>query len=405
MGMRVLIVSHRAGPRGLLGAALIEGGCTLLEAADGLEGFACFQREAPDLVVSDLEMPRCDGIGLLRRIRLGSSAPVIIYASGAGPSAVVAALRSGADDFVDAEEVPTKEFAARTLARLPSRGWERPGTAALLVELPGGAPAILRARRRVEALAPLDEPVLVTGEPGTGRESAARALHRLGRPESPFLGLDAEGLGDWPTLPKRGSVYVGAVERLSGCLQESWVRELEAPRYDVRWLASGPPSTATGHGPLLPELAARLRRFELPLPTLRERPEDVPRIARQSVERIGSRMGRHCRLSERAMRRLRAHHWSRNVAELESVVEKLVAFTKGSEIGAEEVENVLSEVGFSVEGLRHQREQDERGGLIAALEETGGNVTRTAALLGRSRAAVYRMVERHGVPLRRHTDM
>ena len=104
------------------------------------------------------------------------------------------------------------------------------------------------------------------------------------------------------------------------------------------------------------------------------------------------------------MRRLRAHRWSRNVAELESVIEKLVAFTKGSEIGAEEVESVLSEVGFSVEGLRRQREQDERGELIAALEKTGGNVTRTAALLGRSRAAVYRMVERHGVPLRRHSE-
>ncbi len=398
------MVSNCKVTRSLLVAALGEGGFAVVEAADGVEGFDRFQREAPDLVVSDLEMPRCDGIGLLKRIRHGSSAPVIVYAAGACSSEIVAAMRGGADDFVDASEVAAAEFVGLALAQLPAVAAGSAG-AALLDEMPGRAPVILRARERVEALAGLSEPVLVTGEPGSGRKSAARALHRLGRPESPFLSLDADRLERWPKLPKRGSVLVGAVERLSPPLQEAWVRELDAPRYDVRWLASGPPCAASGEGPLLPELAARLRRFEVPLPTLRERPEDVPRIARQWVERIGAQLGRPCHLSDAAMQRLRGHRWSGNVAELESVIEKLVAFAAGPEIAGEDVDDVLSEIGFSVEGLREQRERDERDNLIAALSETGGNVTRTASRLGRSRAAVYRMVERHGVPLRRHSEV
>ena len=79
----------------------------------------------------------------------------------------------------------------------------------------------------------------------------------------------------------------------------------------------------------------------------------------------------------------------------------LVAFSSEAEIDAASVDEVLSEMRWSVQGLRDSRAREERKALLVALEETGGNVTRTAKLLGRSRAAVYRMVERHGVPLRR----
>ena len=396
---RVLVVSGREVLRALLGSELAQAGFRVTGARDGVEGFERFQREAPDLVVSDLDMPRCDGIGLVGRIRKCSSVPVMVYTPSGGVRDAVAAMKSGADDFVDSSDVGVEEFVARAAARVRVAA-AAVGPSELLVELPGGSPAILRARARVEALAPLSEPVLVTGEPGTGRKSAARALHRLGRPECPFLCLDSEALGSWPSLPQRGSVYVGGIDRLSKALQESWLRELEAQRHDVRWLASGSPAVASSRGPLLSELAERLRRFHVPLPTLRERPEDVPRIARQLVESLGARLRRPRRFTDCALQRLRAHPWSRNVAELQIVVEKLVAFSSDREIDGTAVAGVLAEVGFSVEGLRRERERQERDQLIAALEETGGNMTRTAARLGRSRAAVYRMVERHGVPLR-----
>ena len=400
----VLVVSSRPAVRTRLGSELAEVGFRVVEARDGVEGFERFQLESPDLVVSDLDMPNCDGIGLVQRIRRRSTAPVIVYASGGEVREVVAALKGGADDFVDSAAEEVKALVARVESRIPGRANGAAGATApapVLEELPGHSPAIRLARERVEALAPLSEPVLVTGEPGTGRKSAAHALHRLGRPECPFLSLDADTLGHWPGLPRRGSVYVDDVDRLAPELQESWVRELEAPRYDVRWLASGSPEVASEEGPLIPELAEHLSRFQVQLPTLRERPEDVPRIARRMVESVGERLRRPRRLSEPAIRRLRSHPWSGNVAELERVVEKLVAFSSGPEIDGPAVAGVLAEVGFSVEGLRRRRDRKERDRLITALEESGGNVTQAAARLGRSRAAVYRMVERHSVRLRR----
>ena len=171
MRSTVLVVGSRKVARHRLRVALEDQGFGVVEARDGMEGFECFQREAPEWVVTDLEMPRCDGIGLVRRIGRASSVPVIVYTPGAGVCDAVAAVKSGAHDFVDSSELGVDEFVARAASRFQLETRGDAGSAALLEELPGRSPSILKVRERVKALAPLSEPVLVTGEPGTGRKS------------------------------------------------------------------------------------------------------------------------------------------------------------------------------------------------------------------------------------------
>lgn len=403
----VLVVDDRATPRRLLASELAEAGFRVLEAADGHDAWARFRAEPPDLVITDLVMPRSDGIELVGRIRAHSRVPVIVFTAHGSVDAAVAALKSGADEFVASSDVDVDGLVAladRFVVRQPTGD----AAAALAERLVGESPALRRVRERVAALAPLGEPVLVSGEPGTGRDTVARALHDLApRARGPFLVVAPERADAPGPLPGGGTVYLDGVERFPPEAQRRFAEQLSRAadaRPGPRFVASSGPALAArvAEGGFDRTLAARLLRFEVALPALRERPEDVPRLARLLLERAGRALGRPgMGFETRALERLRREHWPGNVAELAEIVEKLVGFATGRTIGRREVDEVLAEFRLSVAGLRERAACEERRRLMEALQETGGNVTRAAELLGRSRAALYRLVEKHGVPLRR----
>jgi DNA-binding NtrC family response regulator len=159
---------------------------------------------------------------------------------------------------------------------------------------------------------------------------------------------------------------------------------------------------ALDEGRVDPQLAEWFLRFEILLPPLRERPEDIPILARALVERLGHSLGRPgVRLAPEVTRRLRAEHWPGNVRELAAIIEKLIAFTPSKEIQLGDLVEILAEVKESVASIRERHGMVERQTLIETLRATGGNVTRAAERLGKSRAAVYRLAEKHGLPLRR----
>ena len=401
----VLLVDDRETPRRLLAGELAEAGYQVLEAEGGFDAWSRFRDEPPDLVITDWVMPRGDGLELVGRIRAHSAVPVIVFTAHGSVDAAVAALKGGADEFVASDEVDVEglvALAGRFLARRP-----RPDAIVRLAErLAGESPSIRRVRERIAGLAGLRAPVLVSGEPGTGRDTVARALHDLApRAGGPFLKLDPEQT-DAP-LPGGGTLFLDGVERLDPGLGARLARTLESSEAGL----SGPRLVAAAGPawrPLAPADAAaaslvpQLLRFEIALPPLRERPEDVPRIALQLLARAGRSLGRPDLVFEKAaLERLRRESWPGNVAELAEMVEKLAGFASSRAIGRREVDEVLAEFRFSVATLRERAALEERRRLVEALCVSGGNVTRTAERLGRSRAAVYRLVEKHGVPLRR----
>ncbi len=271
-------------------------------------------------------------------------------------------------------------------------------------ELAGGGSAIARVRRQAAGLAALQSPVLVTGEVGCGRTRVARALHAQGRaPNAAFLVLDPLR---WPSplsMPAAGTVCVRHVEDLTR-EQQSWcVRLLLSAAPVARLVACGSPAALLRFElrGFDAELVRQLQRFELTLPALRERREDIPELASQLLAGAARELsGPERPFGPAALRRLHEHPWFGNVAELKRVAERLVAYSASGPIQREEVAEVLGDLRPSVRVMREQHRYSEREDLIRALTEAGGNITRTAERLGRSRAAVYRLVEKHGVSLR-----
>ena len=397
----VLVVDDLRSARLALAAELSDAGFRVVEAADGREGWSCFQREAPDLVLSDLVMPKADGLELLARVRAASRVPVVLFTSQGGVPEAVAALKGGADDFVVSRDAGLAELvglARRFAAPTPARDIGQ-----LVDWVAGGSPAIQRTRERIVALAPLCEPILVVGEPGSGRDTAARALHELGSPNSAFVCASRPQLGKILSAPPKGTVYLDDLEVLDAHEEALLASRLEGGA-ETRWLAAATPRwlARVEDGEVDARLAERFGRFRVPLPALRDRPEDVPRLARQLAERCGRALGRaRHHFSDAGLARLRREPWPGNVAELARVVEKAVAFASSPAITSSDVEEALGEVRLSLEVLRERQQIDERERLLEALRRAAGNVTRAAERLGRSRQAVYRMAEKHGVPLRR----
>ena len=175
----VLIVDDQERARELLGAELREAGFSVVSAADGEEGWQTFCRTAPSVVVTDMAMPRCDGIELLRRIRSRSDVPVIVFSGHGSIEAAANAFKAGADDFVNSLDLEIDGLVS--LVRQSAHAPHAPPSGVEIEQrLVGESTAIRRIRWQISGLAPLSAPVLATGEPGTGRTAAIQTMHELG---------------------------------------------------------------------------------------------------------------------------------------------------------------------------------------------------------------------------------
>ena len=268
----------------------------------------------------------------------------------------------------------------------------------------GASPSLRRLRSQLRGLAGLAVPVLFVGEPGSGRRQAARALHAAGEASTPLLELDGRGGLPRESLPVRGGVLLCGIERLPGEAQSYWSRIVRGRALGPRLLATAPPSFAARGAAegFDPGLLATLLRFSVQVPPLRQRRSDIPALAQHFATEVGRELeGVPQRFSDAALAVLCDAPFAGNVAELRRAVERTLAFSPGPEVSADEVHAVLSELRPSVDALRDRHRHEERESLLGALAEHGGNIARAAQALGRSRAALYRLAEKHGIALQR----
>jgi two-component system response regulator AtoC len=399
---KVLLVDDRAEARALIAGDLAEAGLAVIEARDGLEGWSRFRSEAPDLVVSDLRMPRADGIELLRRIRGISSVPVILLTAYADVATAVEGIKGGAQEFFTfPDDLERMVARARELASASAAQPEQDRLAELVA---GRSPAMRRVRERIRALAGLHVPVLVRGEPGTGRDQVARAIHALGGGgDAPLLTVRAGAAAPAPRLPAGGAWFLDEVARFSPPEQAHWFERLrasDAASGSARVLACASEDLAerASAGAFHVGLAEKLQRFALLLPPLRERTEDIAQLAPLLAARIGAGMGRPgVQLDRGALLLLREQQWPGNVRELASVLERLVAFSARGEITRERVREVLGETPGGVDSLRLRREAQQREELVALLADCRGNLAEVARRQNLSRGAVIYRAQKHGL--------
>jgi DNA-binding NtrC family response regulator len=378
-GLKVLIAEDE--PHALMGLAeLISGwGYRTQTARDGMEAWEKVLAWEPAIVVTDLKMPRLDGIGLLTRLAeegsgLGASAAsnlavVVLTAMGSIEQAVEA-MKLGAYDFL---QKPVDATRLRTILGNATRQRQtaielevarrRLRESGVLGRLVGGSPRMREIFALIEQIAPSSVPVLITGESGTGKELVARTLHELSpRKTRPFVAVNCaaipETLIESEIFGHEKGAFTGAAERRAGCfelasggtllldevgempigtqakllrvLEERKLRRLGARTeqdVDVRVLAATnrDPNDAVAQGHLRADLFYRLNVFNIQMPPLREHMEDLPAMADAMVEEMNEKHGRRVAgVSASMLDRMMAYNWPGNARELRNTIERAV---------------------------------------------------------------------------------
>jgi two-component system, NtrC family, response regulator HydG len=435
-GPRVLVVDDDPGVRYTLREILEQEGLIVEEAADGEEALRRFEAAPAPLVISDLRMPRLDGLGLLAALAGLAPPPrvILITAHGSEREAVVA-IKAGAFDYFkkpfETDELLAVVRRAVEAVRLRDENERLAGELALSRTMLYAAPSMHALARLVARVAPKDVTVLITGESGTGKERVAEALVRASpRAERPFVrfncaalfghargaftgavrsrpGLFGEADGGTILLDEVAELAPDAQAKLLRVLQAGEVRpvgEEKTRTVDVRVLAATHRDleALVKAGAFRQDLFYRLNVVRLHVAPLRDRPEDLVLLTRHLLDRYAERFGLPAlRVPDLLLDRLKAHRWPGNVRELENALESLVALSPpegldlsllpfGQGLAAPKAE------GESV-GLKARVEAYERGLVVEALRGAGGNRSEAARRLGISRVTLHDKLKKYGL--------
>lgn len=428
---RLLLVDDDPSLLRLLTLRLEGEGYQVISADSAEAALPLLGKNSVDVVLSDLRMPGLDGMSLFDEIakRYPGLPVVLMTAHGSIPEAVAATQR-GVFGFLT-KPLNTNELRDILQNAVHQSVPEQAGWRADIITRSKLMEDVLEQSYRV---AQRDVSVLITGASGTGKELLAKAIHnaspRAGKPfvaincgalpehllESELFGhtkgaftgavtehggLFREADGGTLFLDEIGDMPVSLQVKLLRALQERQIRPVGSAKtvpINVRVLSATHRDLqqAMADGSFREDLYYRLNVVNLQLPTLEQRPEDIPLLARHvlqlSVERHQVDV---TRFSDDAMQLLATAKWPGNVRQLVNVVEQCVALTHSPVIGAAQVEQALSQDSSYWPSLTEARDQFERQYLIRVLQMTEGNVTRAAELAGRNRTDFYKLLKKH----------
>ncbi|PZR18534.1 MAG: sigma-54-dependent Fis family transcriptional regulator [Archangium gephyra] len=434
----VLIVDDDAGVRFTLKNLLEDEGLRITEATNGQD--ALTRLEGVDLIISDVRMPELDGLGLLDRVRQQPEPrpPVILVTAHGNERLAVEAMKRGAWDYFkkpfELDEVVAVVRRALGNARLNKENSRLHGEVAMLRSLVFVSPAMSRLAELVTRVAPRDVTVLITGESGTGKERVAESIVLASRrAEAPFVrfncaslteelaeaelfghakgaftgairarrGLFREADGGTLLLDEVGELGASVQAKLLRVLQEGEVRpvgEDKPVKVDVRLLAATHRDLANDvkAGRFREDLYYRLKVVHLHVPSLRERPEDLPVLARHFLQRAAKSFGvANLQLTNDFIERLTTWSWPGNVRELENVIESAVALSVD---GALDLSSVPTQVPSEpTAGLKEKLEAMERGLIVSAMDGARGNVSEAARQLRIGRATLHDKLKKYGL--------
>ena len=433
---RVLIVEDEPAARIGLEQLVKSWGFLAESAGDGEEALAKVTTFRPAIVITDLVMPRLDGLGLLRALQSqGADVTTLLLTAQGTVDTAVEAMKEGAYDYltkpVDLQRL--KILLDKIVERLETmrevkalrRQLRESGTFGTMI---GNSPEMRKIYQVIEQAAPTGASVLITGESGTGKELVAQTIHQLSpRATFPFVAINCaaipETLLESEIFGHEKGAFTGAADRRQGCFeladrgtlfldeigemtpttQVKLLRVLQEQKFrrvggrteqtvDVRVLAATniDPVEAVQKGKLREDLFYRLNVFAMRLPPLRERKEDLPLLVQSFINEFNTRNQRSIAgVDQQAMRMLEQYGWQGNVRELRNVIERATIIAQGPFIEAKHLPPSLS---GEPAAAPHQPqvalgpgttvEEAERRLIMMTLEHTRDNKTRAAEILG-----------------------
>jgi two-component system nitrogen regulation response regulator NtrX len=445
---RILVVDDEPGIRQSLCGVLGDEGYLAQAVASGEESLEALSRGPADLVLLDVWLPGIDGMETLARIQEIPFAdrPVVVMISGHGNiETAVKATKLGAFDFLE------KPLSIQKLAVVLKNALEH---RRLLLEnirlredtssryrIIGESVPMKALRQQMELMAPTNGRVLIYGESGTGKELVAHAIHELsarapeafvevncaaipeelieselfGHIKGSFTGAHENKTGKFRKADG-GTLFLDEVGDMSLRTQAKVLRALEEQRFEAvgasEWTQVDARVIAATNkvleqeierGNFREDLFYRLNVIPFHVPPLRDRVEDIPLLAEYFLREFTHAYGRRPKeLTPAAYGLLQEHHWPGNVRELRNLIERIVILNPqvrvdARHIGLQTVRRSAAERPERFGSLQEVREAVEREYILKKLEETNGNVTRTAELLGLERSNLYRKMKTLGI--------
>ena len=455
MADRVLVVDDEQSLRKVLAATLQREGYEVQVAANGEEALIALDRDGADVVVTDLVMPKMDGLSLLKQVvSKHRDVPVIVVTAHGRVDSAVEAMKAGAFDFV------TKPFEHAELKAIIAKAARQsdlnarnvvPEEGPLRTEIVGKGQRMVELQQIIAKVADAPSTVLIQGESGTGKELVATALHeKSSRRERPFIKINCAAiprelveaelfgfekgaftgavqskpgrfeLADGGTLflDEIGEIPIEMQVKLLRAIQESEferVGGVKTTRVEVRLVAatSRDLTREIAAGRFREDLFYRLNVVPVFLPPLRERREDIPLLVEHFRQKYNARLKKSVeKVEDDALLALSSYSWPGNIRELENVLERTILFAEGPTIRAADlpaslraVQPIVAEegappspgVGPLKEIVKGQVQAIERDLIVRGLEVTGNNVTRTAKLLKISRKSLQMKMKEFGL--------
>src|SRR5450755_373983 len=441
----VLVVDDEAGIRESLSSILADEGYNVDSAASAEEALERAAAGDIEVVLLDVWLPGIDGLEALSRLQASARPPAVIMISGHGTiETAVRATKLGAFDFIEKplslEKIIVLVRNAIQQRRLQEENQLLRSELGHRYQVIGESVPMKALRQQIAVTAPTNGRVLIFGESGTGKELVARSLHAaslrnkglfvevncaaipedlieselFGHIKGSFPGAAEDKIGKFKKADG-GTLFLDEVGDMSLRTQSKVLRVLEEQRFepvgatehvqvDVRVVAATNKNLEEeiARGNFREDLFYRLNVIPFFVPPLRDRREDVPELAEHFLREFTTAYGRKPKeLTPEAFKVLAEHHWPGNVRELKNLIERIVILNPQVRVDARHIPlNARRPADRPVErfgSLQEVREAAEREYILKKLEETHGNVSRTAELLGLERSNLYRKMKTLGM--------
>jgi len=434
----------------MIKAVLSTEGYEIREAADGNEAVKAVEEKYHDLILMDIRMPGLSGIEALQKIKdLSPGIPIIIMTAYASVNTAIDALKSGAYDYLtkplDIEELKILVAKALQFQKLERENIylkEQLKDRFDFSNIIGRSPAMKQLFETMALVAPTEATVLIVGESGTGKELIANAIHlNSARAQRPFIKVNCAALPETlleselfghekgaftgATARKQGrfqlannsSILLDEIGEMSPTTQAKILRVLQEREFepigstqtikvDTRVIAATNKNLEEEirQGRFREDLFYRINVVTIEVPPLRERHEDIPLLADFFLKRFAEKNRRVIKgFTPRAVDLMMRYNWSGNVRELENVVERAVIMARGEMItpmefpeNLKELDQELRETRIDIAAGRSLKEV-EKEMILRTLEETGGNRTHAADILGISRRTLQLKLKEYGI--------